>query len=622
MLRLEVIEGSAEPGVVLVKDEVLIGRTHTAHLRIFDDTTSRQHAKIKTGGLRTLLIDLESSNGTWINGERVRGEAALFDGDEIRIGSVRIRFRTTDGSERATVVQEEEDASVQASVNPELADPSREAAHERAAGRLKLVCDAAVCCADAQSPEALGTTLIERLRETWTPDRVTLVIRSGRDSLRVLAGHPADSPVPASRTLARRVLQEGDALLIGDSSTTTPGAGQSLVQGRFRSTLAAPLRVGDEVLGMLCVEAERPEAYERADLTALATVAHQAALGLRNLRDLLTARAEVGRLARRHSGETADLLGEHPDMEAVRERIMKAAATDAPVLVTGETGTGKELVARHLHTKAPRAAAPFVALNCAALVEGLLESEFFGHERGAFSGAVERREGRIAQAGSGTLFLDEVGDLSPGLQAKLLRVLSEGTFTRVGGTEVLRVACRVVAATHRDLLQRVKEGLFREDLYYRLAVVTIHVPPLRERADDVLVLTEAGLEHIAARLGRRVPRLSEEARSLIRAYPWPGNVRELFNVLERVLVLNEGEVVTGAQLPLELREGRDAARPAGARAPQEVLTLREAEARAVTAALEASGGRKGAAAALLGISWPTLNRKIRDYGIQVPRAPD
>jgi DNA-binding NtrC family response regulator len=288
--------------------------------------------------------------------------------------------------------------------------------------------------------------------------------------------------------------------------------------------------------------------------------------------------------------------------------------------VTGETGTGKELVARHLHEGGPRRGRPFVALNCAALVEGLLESELFGHEKGAFTGAHERHEGRIAQAGEGTLFLDEIGDLSPALQAKLLRVLSEGVFTRVGGTETLRMRCRVVAATHRDLEARAKEGTFREDLYYRLAVVGIEVPPLRDRPEDVDLLAEAALERVAARLGRRVPRLAEDARAALRDYAWPGNVRELFNVLERAMVLLEGSVVTAADLPREVREGERGERRTAPDQPAEVLTMREAEKRAVAAALHATGGRKGAAAALLGISWPTLNRKIREYGLDVPSA--
>jgi DNA-binding NtrC family response regulator len=259
-----------------------------------------------------------------------------------------------------------------------------------------------------------------------------------------------------------------------------------------------------------------------------------------------------------------------------------------------------------------------VALNCAALVEGLLESEMFGHEKGAFTGAHERREGRLAQAADGTLFLDEVAELPPALQAKLLRVLSERTFTRVGGQEPLPLRSRLVVATHRDLAREVTAGRFREDLFYRVAVLTIALPPLRERRGDILPLAEAHLERLAASLGRRVPRVAAAAREALEAWPWPGNVRELVNVLERALVLGSGDVLDAGDLPREVLEGDadgGAAAPAGASATSPPTTLRAAEEQAVRAALAHTGGRKGAAAALLGISWPTLNRKIREYGL-------
>ncbi len=303
-------------------------------------------------------------------------------------------------------------------------------------------------------------------------------------------------------------------------------------------------------------------------------------------------------------------------MRTLVELVDRAAPTDATVLVRGETGTGKELVARRLHERSARRAGPFVALNCAAIVEGLVESELFGHEQGAFTGADARKDGRIAQASGGTLFLDEVGELSPGLQAKLLRVLSDRTYTRgggggggVGGRDVLRLDCRLVAATHRDLPAMVRAGTFREDLWYRLAVVTIDTPPLRERGADVEALAEVFLERIAARLGRRTPALAADARAALRAHRWPGNVRELENALERAVVLSAGAVLTAADLPRDAGPGV----PVATGSPAEVVTVAEAEKRAILVALAHTKGRKGEAAALLGISWPTLNRKLRDY---------
>jgi two-component system response regulator HydG len=312
--------------------------------------------------------------------------------------------------------------------------------------------------------------------------------------------------------------------------------------------------------------------------------------------------------------EAPEILGASPVMRRLLDAVDRIAPTDAVVLIRGETGTGKELVARRLHAGHPRRAGPFVALNCAALVEGLLESELFGHERGAFTGADARREGRIAAAAGGTLFLDEVGELSPALQAKLLRVLSDRTFTRVGGQETLRMDCRLVAATHRDLPAMVAAGRFREDLWYRIAVVTVDCPPLRERGEDVELLARATLARVAARLGRTVPTLAPDALRRLVAHEWPGNVRELENAIERLLVMLPGGTIRESDLPAEIGA------PSRARTPPrstttEVVTVREAEKRAVLAALAKTNGRKGEAAALLGISWPTLNRKLREYGI-------
>ncbi len=617
MARLEVIQGRAQPAALTVgsEGEVVLGRAHDAQVQVLDETASRRHALIRQTAGRTMLSDLGSANGTRLNGERLERPAALFDGDVIEIGSVRLRFVSAEGHERSTAVVASDDERVDLALDPERADPAREAGAEAAQRRLRLVCDAATACADASSaPQALST-LLALLVERLGADRATVSLGGPGGRLEVAASLPPGAVPPASRTLLARVLEQGEAVLIRDArADETRQAHASLVASRHRSTLAAPLRTAEGVLGMVVLEAEGPGRYVEADLEALAAVARQAALALRNLRTLGVARAEARRALAPRAGDAPEILGESPAIEAVRQQVARAAAADANVLVLGETGTGKELVARHLHAGGPRAARPFVALNCAAIVEGLLESELFGHEKGAFTGAHARHDGRLAQAADGTFFLDEIGELSPALQAKVLRVISERTFTRVGGSETLPVACRLVAATHRDLTAEVAAGRFREDLYYRLAVVTIAVPPLRERGEDIERLAEAQLERLASRLGRRVPRLSAEAREVLRAWRWPGNVRELVNVLERALVLGTGETLEPADLPRELVEGehRPPRPPEGA---GETLTLRQAEERAVRAALAATGGKKGAAAALLGVSWPTLNRKIAAFGL-------
>ena len=617
MRRLEVISGRADPEECLLEGEVLLGRSHEADVRVFDETASRRHARITAREDRVTLEDLGSANGTYLNDEALTGPAVLFDGDVIAIGSLRLRYLSSEGADRDTVVPAGSADRVQAALDPDAADPERDAENESALRRLRLVCRSAVACADASAIGEVTGNLLALMIEAFEPARATVCLLGPGKQVEVAAAHPEGASAPASRTLRQRVIDEGEAVLVKDAHDLAAGeAGLSMVRSRYRSTLAAPLKVAEGVLGFISAEAEGADAFDEGDLRALAATARQAALALRNLRALHGAREEVRRLRGRRSGEVPPMLGEHESIEKLRSLIAKAAVADAPVLVWGETGTGKELVARHLHAGSPRASRPFVALNCAALVEGLLESEFFGHEKGAFTGATEQRDGRIAQAADGSLFLDEVGELPLTLQAKLLRVLSEGAYQRVGGKEMLPMQCRILAATNRDLKQMVQDGTFREDLYYRLQVVELTIPPLRERGGDVLLIAEASLERLAAKLGRRVPRLAGDARALIEVYPWPGNVRELLNVLERALVLLEGDTITANDLPAEIRERRGLEQAAPAEdMPAEVMTLRAAEKRAVAAALKQTKGKKGAAAALLGISWPTLNRKIREYGL-------
>src|SRR5512138_3608718 len=296
-------------------------------------------------------------------------------------------------------------------------------------------------------------------------------------------------------------------------------------------------------------------------------------------------------------------VGRSEAMLQVFKTAARVAASDATVLILGESGTGKELVARAIHSASPRAQGPFVPVDCGAIAEGVLESELFGHVRGAFTGAQQARRGLFEEAGHGTLFLDEIGDVGAGLQARLLRALQEGTIRRVGANEAIPVDARVVAATNKDLEEGVKAGRFREDLYYRLNVVTLRIPPLRERREDVPLLAE----HFAAKHGRGKGAVSAEARDLLQAYEWPGNVRELENVVARALALNPSGVVVPADLPERLRgapePGRGLPLPPGVRP-----TLDELSRRYAALVLSECGGNKTRAAELLGIDRKTLYR--------------
>jgi DNA-binding NtrC family response regulator len=299
-----------------------------------------------------------------------------------------------------------------------------------------------------------------------------------------------------------------------------------------------------------------------------------------------------------------------PKMAAVLELVAQVGPTKASVLITGESGTGKELIAEAIHLASPRAKAPFVRLHCAALSESLLESELFGHERGAFTGAVGRREGRFKQADGGTLFLDEIGEISPAVQVKLLRFLQEKAFERVGGNETLRVDVRVIAATNRDLGAEIRKGTFREDLFYRLDVVTVELPPLRDRRGDIPPLASFFLSRYAAENGRSIETFADDALEVLVAYGWPGNVRELENVVERAVVLCDGPRIERKHLPASLVPAEERGGPP----PIPGSTIAELEKYAILRTLEACGGSTSKAATVLGVSPRKIQYKLHEYG--------
>jgi len=347
--------------------------------------------------------------------------------------------------------------------------------------------------------------------------------------------------------------------------------------------------------------------------------------------DLVVSRAlKVRRLSRRAATVTpegqavrlGDIVGDTPQMQGLVKEIGKVAASRASVLITGESGTGKELIARVIHNYSNDEPKPFIGINCSAIVDTLLESELFGHEKGAFTGAVAVKPGKFELAEDGTIFLDEIGDMSLMLQAKLLRVLQEREFERVGGVKRIKLRARVIAATHRTLNDEVQAGRFREDLYQRLKVITLEIPPLRERTGDIPSLVKHLLERINEKVHKRVTRVPEEVLEHLTRLPWRGNVRELENVLTRAVVLSPGEVLLAENLPpleqLAVPESKaPAGHPwmAGLTEGRSIPTLEEAERLLILRALELTNGHKGKACEMLGISRPTLERKLQKYRV-------
>jgi DNA-binding NtrC family response regulator len=314
-----------------------------------------------------------------------------------------------------------------------------------------------------------------------------------------------------------------------------------------------------------------------------------------------------------------NIVAESAAMKEILQLAAEVAPTSSTVLLTGESGTGKEIVTRAIHNASARSGGRFVALNCAAIPENLLESELFGHERGAFTGAVERKKGKFELADGGTIFLDEIGEMSPALQAKILRVLEEREFERVGGEGALPTDVRVIAATSRDLPERIRQGAFREDLFFRISVFPLHLPPLRERREDIMPLARLFLERFTKEMGRRVSRIPQKTERLLAAYSWPGNVRELQNYIERAVILLKGEELIPALFPPAMTGVGQAGENAGAvdiDLPSGGLSLEELERSLIVQALERSGNNKTEAAKLLGLSRATLRYRLEKHGIK------
>ena len=394
-----------------------------------------------------------------------------------------------------------------------------------------------------------------------------------------------------------------------------------------RSNCETGLRLMEEICKLpssppvvaLCDESERLVILTAVERGAYDTITNppnmmELRLVLRRAHRAHATEREVERLKAnaRGSGRLYELLGASLPMQELFALVQKIAPCDVNVLITGETGTGKELLARAIHHMSARSARPITAFSCANLPESLVEDELFGHEKGAFTGALTQRRGRIESADQSTLFLDEIGDLGLGLQPKLLRVLQEQSFQRLGGNNTVNVNIRVICATHRNLDEMVKEGKFREDLYYRLNVVQMHLPPLRERLDDIPLLAQHFLEKFAEQFKRKVKRFSQSALHALEEYAWPGNVRELLNVVQRAVVLSEGPSLEIWNLPAVMRNGFDT--PQSNRSYEEAV--REFKRRLVLRTLRECGWRKAESARTLGVARGYLHRLINQLGIQ------
>jgi Nif-specific regulatory protein len=628
--RLVVIAGPLKDSVfALPSAEVSLGRDKGNMIAINDPAMSRQHCSVLREGETFRLRDLDSRNGTLVNGIPIR-EHFLKHGDRIAVGDTVLVFLIHDEDDATQWNQgfEFDDGSLLHStirLRPEdvlYLQPERMLeqlpATSRLARNLNTLLKVSRVVHSVRDLEDLRNQILGLVFEVAPAERGALLLGTGDgdlDSIFVrsrLVG--TERSVKVSRTIVRQVLQQGIAILANDVPHAENLAGvESLVISQVRSLLCVPLQVFGHIIGCIYLDSSQPAAlFDEEHLQLVTAIAGIAAVALENVRHREWLEEENRRLNTEINLEH-NMVGESAAMRSVYQFLTRVAPAESTVLICGESGTGKELAARALHRNSPRANKPFVAINCAALNENLLESELFGHERGAFTGATQQKKGKLEVANGGVVFLDEIGELAPSLQAKLLRVLQEREFERVGGTRPIPVDIRLIAATNRDLEEAVQKREFRQDLFYRLNVVSLTMPSLRERKEDIPLLSRYFVEKHSKKCNRQPKPISEAARACMMSYDWPGNVRELENAIERAVVLGSAEAILPEDLP-EIVMEQDT--PPGVLSAQYHTALKDLKKQLILKALEDARGNYTEAAHALGLHPNYLHRLIRNLDLR------
>jgi Nif-specific regulatory protein len=612
--RLLVITGP-DQGVSypIAVDSFAIGRSPSNQLWLAGASVSREHCVILRRGDDFTIRDLGSFHGTLVNDARVT-ERALANGDCITIGGTLLRFLT--GEEVACEETSRDIRAIEIPAGQAQLPPALENSRDlHTLLRMSVMLHSFHALYKVRRSPARSTLerhLLEFIFEAIPASRGAILFYEEDAIDPVLQPAPNEAserhrPLVVNRALVARVTEERCGLIV-KSPEAEERAGAAL--GKSAALLLAPLLIRDQVCGVVYLEGT---VFLEPHLELLVALVQIASMALENAFHLEWLETENARLESELHPDH-HMIGDSARLRELQRNIQRAAQTNSTVLIAGETGTGKELVARAMHQNSPRAGKPFMAVNCAALAETLLESELFGHEKGAFTGAVVQKKGRLEVAAGGTVFLDEIGEMPLQLQVKLLRVLQERQMERVGGTQPIKLDIRLIAATNRNLEEEVRAGRFRQDLYYRLNVVTLKTPPLRERQSDIPILALHFASKFGAQCGRRIGGISPEAEAYLLRYDWPGNIRELENALERAVVLGSSDVIQLEDLPESVRE---IARPSDlVRAPGLQDAVDRAKHEAIEQAFRQAKGDHAGAAKLLGVHPNYLYRLMRNLGMR------
>jgi transcriptional regulator with GAF, ATPase, and Fis domain len=627
--RLLAIAGPLKDSTfALPSGEIHIGRDPSNLLSISDPSLSRRHCALSQDADGYKIRDLESRNGTLVNGVSVK-ETRLRHGDQISVGDSAFLLLLLDDTEESTERRVEyEDSLTQATVQlgpqdvlylqserilKQLPTSSRVALNLNALLKISRVVHSIRDFAELQEQ------ILNLIFDVVPAERGAILLDDKGDGQfeSVFARHRIAKsvlPVPVSRTISRQVMKEGLAILGADVPGSNHLAGvESLVNCQVRSLLCVPLTMFNKVMGCIYLDTcDVDSRFDEDHLQLVAAIAGTSAVALENARRMRWLEQENLRLSAEINLDH-NLVGESPRMREVYQFLARVAPTDSNVLLQGESGTGKELAARAIHRNSPRSSKSFIAINCAAIPEGLLESELFGHERGAFTGAVAQKKGRLEMANGGVVFLDEIGELAPALQVKLLRVLQEREFERVGGTRAIAVDIRLIAATNQELGEAVKNGTFRKDLYYRLNVLSLVMPALRDRREDIGMLADYFVVKYLKKCHMRTKKLSPEAMECLVKYDWPGNVRELENAIERALVLSVSDVIQPEDLPESILE--KGLNPSSEDTNYHTQ-VKELKKQLILTALEETKRNYTEAAKLLGVHVNYLHRLIRNLDLK------
>jgi Nif-specific regulatory protein len=642
-----------------------LGRATTNRIVLKDDLCSREHAEVGYSAGRWRVRDLNSLNGTRVNNIRLDGEWELTPHDDVYLGRTHLLF-VEDMNQLPDVSPQKDDEGESDGVSirkrlgqtrfltPQPPPPAEAvlggqtataAVPRHALSRdLSLLYRLALDMGSASSYEELCRIVLDALLEA-IPAEVGAILSVARDSGE-RSGPPAGVRVGAaeagkslrgtelevtahrhrdpslhdykrvSEYVSNEVLATREAILAEDVARDRYLRNrESLSDLGATSLICAPIVFGERVLGLIHLYCTNPhKALDAEDLEFAVAVAKQLGGVIHQMQRQVSLTSE-NRLLREQLHVESELIGENQTMKEVEQQIARVAGTNATCLIRGESGSGKELVARAIHYSSQRREGPFVCLNCAALTETLLESELFGHEKGSFTGATEKKIGKFEAANHGTIFLDEIGEMTVGTQAKLLRILEGHPFERVGGSVPIRVDVRVVSATNQPLEQAISDGRFRRDLFFRLQVVEIRVPPLRARKSDVPILAKHFLHRFVRETGRKIRDFTAAALRKMEDYNWPGNVRELRNVVERAVALGTGPLLDANDIWLSSLEIAGAA-PPGGEAVYRPVSLEEVEKEHILKTLTYTDWNKSQAAAILSIERSTLDRKIKGYGLK------